>query len=196
MSDEWRLRVGLDEEGSARELADRLEAFDLAHDLRTSFRDRVVVTRDGRDVFCYADTREQAEAVERAIRSLAADHHWRLTYELRRWHPTAEQWEDPDKPLPDTDAGRTAERAELIEDEREESGARGYPDFEVRVRCPSSGDAEKLAEKLGAEGIPSVHRWQFVVLGAADEDSPSRKHHHGRGKRGGGCQRRSGGDAV
>ncbi len=60
MSDDWRLRVLLDQEGHARELAERLGAFDAQHDLKSSFSDRVIVSRDGREVFCYADTREQA----------------------------------------------------------------------------------------------------------------------------------------
>jgi hypothetical protein len=171
MSDDWRVRVDLAGADQARELADRLAAFDLSHDLQKSFGDRVVVSRDEAEVFCYADTREQAEAAERAIRSLANEHQWQLTSELTRWHPTAEAWEDPDTPLPQTDAELAAERAELMQQEREESLAQGYPDFEVRVRCPSRQDAERLAVSLRAEGIPSVHRWQFVVLGAPDEDS-------------------------
>ena len=171
MSDDWRLRVDLHDERSARELTDRLRNFDLAHDLRTSFGDRVVVSRDGAEVFCYADTREQVEAAEQAIRAVAAEHHWQFESELQRWHATAEEWEDPDTPLASTDAERKAERAELMESEREESKAQGYPEFEVRVRCPSRRDAKRLAERLAEEGIPSVHRWQFVVLGASDEDS-------------------------
>ena len=55
--------------------------------------------------------------------------------------------------------------------EDEESREQGFPDFEVRVRCRSRHDAQQLAERLQAEGIPSVHRWEFVVLGAPDEDA-------------------------
>jgi len=58
-----------------------------------------------------------------------------------------------------------------MESEREESRTQGYPDFEVRVKCPSRHDAEALAARLRDEGIPSVHRWEFVVLGANDEDA-------------------------
>jgi hypothetical protein len=171
MNDEWRLRVDVREEGRARKLTDRLEARELEHDLRTSLHDRVVVSRDGPEVFCYAGTRDQAEAAERAIRSLADRHDWHLDSQLQRWHPTAEEWEDPDTPLPQTDAERSAEHAELISDERLQSQEQGYADFEVRVRCPSQSDAQQLAQRLGAEGIPTVQRWEFVVLGAADEDS-------------------------
>jgi hypothetical protein len=171
MSDDWRLRIDLADETQARELADRLAGFEGEHELKTSFGDRVVVSRDGREVFCYADTREQAEAAERAIRSIAEERGWQLTTELRRWHPDAEEWEDPDQPLPRTEAERSAEHEELVQSEREESATQGFPEFEVRVRCRSRHDAQQLAERLTREGIPNVHRWQFVVIGAEDEDS-------------------------
>jgi hypothetical protein len=171
MSDDWRLQVVLGEEAQARELAQRLAAFDSEHDLKTSFGDRVIVSRDGREVFCYADTRQQAEAAERAVRLLAAEQRWEATAELRHWHPLAEEWEDPDQPLPDTDAERSAEHAELVEHERDESLDQGFPDFEVRVRCPTRHDAQSLAERLRSEGIRNVHRWHFVVIGATDEDT-------------------------
>lgn len=171
MSEDWRLRIELDNEDHASRLAERLSKFDLPHDLQTSFRDRVVVSHDGNEVFCYADTREQAEAAERAIRSLAAEQQWQVTSELRRWHSLAEQWEDPDEPLPQTDAERAHEHAELMQAERDESQAQGFADFEVRVKCSSRHAAAQLAERLRAEGIQCVQRWQFLVVGAADEDS-------------------------
>jgi hypothetical protein len=171
VTDDWRLRIVLAEEVQARELAELLAAFDAEHDLKTTFNERVVVSRDGPEVFCYTDTREQAEAAERAIRSLAADQHWQVTAELRRWHPVAEEWEDPDQPLPRTDAELAAERAEVMQSERAESLAQGFPDFEVRVRCRSHRDARQLADRLRAEGIDTVQRWEFVVLGVPDEDS-------------------------
>lgn len=171
MSDDWRLRIELADEKAAADLTERLSKFDLPHDLQASYRDRVVVSHDGSEVFCYTDTREQAEAAERAISSLASERGWHLAPELRRWHPAAERWEDPDAPLPDTDAARAAERAELMQSERQESLDQGFPDFEVRVKCDSRHEAEQLAERLRGEGIRCVHRWEFVVAAAPDEDS-------------------------
>lgn len=171
MSDDWRLRVDLHEEASAHRLTEHLEARELEHDLEASFHDRIVVSRDGSEIFCYAGTREQAEQAEKLIRSLAEQHDLDLEAELKRWHPSEERWEDPDKPLPDSDAGRASERATLIEDERREAVARGYPEFEVRVECPSHHDAMQLVEKLRGEGLPSVHRWKYLLVGALDEDS-------------------------
>jgi hypothetical protein len=171
MDDDWRLRVDLHDEQAAKQLVDRLESFDLAHELDTSFRHRVVVSRDGPEVFCYAATRAQAAATEAAIRALAAKHGWTPEFELRRWHPNAEDWEDPDKPLPGSESESEAERAALMEREREESAAQGFPEYEVRVRCASREDATALAQRLRAEGLPTVQRGEFLVLGAADEDS-------------------------
>ena len=59
----------------------------------------------------------------------------------------------------------------MMGQDREESTDQGFAEFEVRVKCPHHHDARALAKRLADEGIPNVHRWQFVVIGAADEDS-------------------------
>jgi hypothetical protein len=41
----------------------------------------------------------------------------------------------------------------------------------VRIDLPSHKEARELVERLDAEGLRSVHRWKYVLLGAADEDS-------------------------
>ncbi|HUO71862.1 MAG TPA: hypothetical protein VMU39_13890 [Solirubrobacteraceae bacterium] len=171
MAEDWRLRVQFEHETAAQKLTTRLQARDLEHDLESSFHDRVVVSRDGPIVFCYANSRDQAEAAQRAIEKLKQEHGWTIEIDLERWHPLAERWEAPDAELPDTPAERQQEHAELIESEREESREQKFPMFEVRVQCESHRDAEQLAEKLAAEGIPTVHRSQFVVAGADDEDA-------------------------
>jgi septum formation inhibitor MinC len=171
MNDDWRLRVDVHEEGTARELTQRLEAFDLAHELRTEFADRVIVSRDGQEVFCYSATREQVEAARKAIVELAGQHGWDVQFALHRWHPAAERWEDPEEPLPSTGQEVAAEHAEVTAQEREESAEQGYPDYEVRVKCASRADAAALAERLRTEGFRIVHRGEFIVLGATDEES-------------------------
>ena len=171
MNDDWRLRVDLPDAGTAHRLTDRLESFDLDHELGTSYSDRVIVSRDEREVFCYAGTRAHAEAVQNLIHSLAGGQGWNPVFELRHWHPEAEEWEDPDEPLPGSTAESAAERAELMERERSESAHQRYPDFEVRVRCRSRGDAVRLAKRLRDEGLATVQRGEFIVLGAPDEDS-------------------------
>ena len=171
MNDDWRLRIELADAADATALGERLDASELEHDLETAFHDRVIVSVDGREVFCYAAAREQAERAEQLVRSLAEQHHWTMNTELRHWHPSAEEWEDPDKPLPASDAERVAERAELMARERSEAAAQGYPEFEVRVNCHSHRDTLRLAERLRAEGLQTVHRWRYLIVSASDEDS-------------------------
>ena len=173
MNDDWRLRITVRDDGTAAALSERIEGIEVESELLGSFHDRIVVSRDGPEVFCYAGTREQAEAAEKEIRELAASHGWdgEIEFELKRWHPEEESWEDPDVPLPETGADHDAERAALIEKERKEAQERGYPEFEVRIDCPSHRDAVEFAEKLRGEGLHSVHRFKYVLVGALDEDS-------------------------
>ncbi len=148
-----------------------MEATELEHDLKSAFENKVAVSRDGAEVFCYAETREQAEQVGTLIAQLAEKGGWQIETELRRWHPASEEWEDPDEALPDTDAARAAEHAERIRNEREESADRGYAEFEVRVQCPSHHVARELGEQLRGEGLELVQRWKYLLVGAADEDA-------------------------
>ena len=171
MSEDWRLRVDLHEPGHALELTRNMEATELEHDLQSAFHDAVAVSRDGPEVFCYAESREQAESARELIATLAARNGWEIETELRRWHPSAEEWVDPDQPLPETDAARAAEHAELIRNEREESEARGYPEYEVRMQCASHHDAVRLADRLRGEGFAPVQRWKYLLIGAGDEDA-------------------------
>ncbi len=171
MNDDWRLRIDLGDGHRARELTDELRAHTLQEDSQRSLQDRLIVSADEGEVFCYTGTREQAERASTMIETLAANHSWPAQVELRHWHPTAERWEEPDVPLPDDDATRAAERRQRIEQERVDSAAQGYPEFEVRVQCTSHGDASALADRLRDEGIPVVSRWRAVLVGALDEDS-------------------------
>lgn len=171
MAEDWRLTVRFEQEAGARELAKRLHAPEVEHDLETSFHDRVVVSRDGSTVFGYANTRGQAEAAQRVIETLAREHGWSVTMDFERWHPVAERWEQPGPELPKTPAEQQEEHAELIQSELDESRKQGFPMFEVRVKCESHRDAQRLAQNLRAEGIPTAQRWEFVVAGADDEDT-------------------------
>jgi len=171
LNDDWRLQVDFEEEHLVGHLIDRLEAVELEHDLSAAYEDRVIVSHDGDRVFLYAGTREQAEAAEAHIEQLATQHEWPIEVDLRRWHPAAEDWEDPDAPLPETDAERKTEHETLIAAERSEEQEKGYPEFEVRMDFPSRHDAAGTAEKLRAEGVPTVHRAKYLLAGTADEDS-------------------------
>jgi hypothetical protein len=168
VSDDWRLRTDLRDDGAAFKLTELLEKSE--HELEGDFDDRVAVSRDGGEVFCYTGTRALAERVEVLVRSLASENGWEIETDLKRWHPVAEEWEDPDKPLP-TGRDEASEHAELIEREREEAAERGYAEFEVRVELPSYRDAAAFVEKLREEGVPYLRRWKYVLVGATDEDT-------------------------
>jgi hypothetical protein len=171
MNDEWRLQVDPHDPSHTEQLKDRLEAHELEHDLSSAFQDRIIVSRDGARLFVYAGSREQVEGARDLIGKLAERHGWRLDLDLRCWHPAAEEWEDPDRPLPDGADAERAERADLMARERKQAEERGYPEFEVRIDLGSHHDAASFAKRLQDEGIPTVHRWRFVLVGAADEDS-------------------------
>ena len=174
MSDDWRLHIDLHDEGFAHRLGESLQAEELEHDLERSFADKVVVSVDGNDVFCYAGTREQAEAAGRLIEKLIADQQWKADVELTHWHPTAERWEPADEPEPTGPQDEADERAERVADERAESAKKGYPEYEVRVQCGSRHDARHLVKRLEAESIPAMHRWSVVLIGANDSETAER----------------------
>ncbi len=173
MSDDWRLRVHLSEGGHGRMLAESLEAMTLEHELQLALPDRVAVSHDEDDVFVYAASREDTERARELVGRLAAEKGWQVDAQLARWHAVAEEWEDPDKPLPSSPGELAEEHAELIEQEREESEEQGYPEFEVRVHCRSRGEAIELQERLRSEAIPSLRRWHYLLIGADDEDTAS-----------------------
>lgn len=171
MNDEWRLQIDPQDQSHARALTERLEARELEHDLSDAFHDRVIVSRDDERLFLYAGSRDQAESAHDLLLSLAQQHGWSLDLELKRWHPAAEEWEDPDKPLPDSEEAQNAEHEALIAAEGKQTEERGYPEFDVRIDLPSYHDALHLAEKLRGEGLLPVHRWKYVLIGATDEDN-------------------------
>lgn len=171
MSDDWRLRIRVHDPDHAAQMAEQMAAWGLQDELEAAFQDRVAISGESGELFCYTATRDQAETVQQRIRSVAAEKGWQADVELARWHPAAEEWEDPDKPLPASEGDLAAEHEELIRREREEAEEQGYPDFEVRVQCRSRSDAIALAERLRAEGIPSLRRWRYLLVGAADEDA-------------------------
>jgi hypothetical protein len=171
MNDDWRLHIDLHDDGFAHRLGETLQAEELEHDLERAFHDKVVVSVDGGDVFCYAGSRAQSEAVQRLIEKLIADQGWQADVELLHWHPLAERWEPADDPGPVDPEHAAAEHAERIADERAESAEQGYPEYEVRIQARSRGDARDLVQKLEDEQIAAIHRWSVVLVGADDSDA-------------------------
>jgi hypothetical protein len=171
MNDEWRLQIDILDDARATKLGEHLGARELEHDLSESFEDRVIVSRDGTRLFLYAGSREQVEAAGAVVEKIAAENEWEVESRLRRWHPSAEDWENPDEPLPASDAAALDEHEALIASERGHSERSGEPEYEVRVDLPSHREAVEFAKRLEAEGIPAVRRWKYLVVGATDEDS-------------------------
>jgi hypothetical protein len=170
VNDDWRLQVGVHDPEHIHQMVEQLEARELEHDLSTEFADRVIVSRDDATVFLYAGSREQIEAARDVVAGLGERHGWPLSVDLKRWHQIAEDWEDPDKPPPSSDAEKAAEHEALMSAERQQSEQTGQPEYEVRIDLPSRHEAVHFAERLRNEGIPVVRRWKFVLVGAASED--------------------------
>ena len=173
-SDDWRVRVTFDSASGAHDLSRRLEAMRVARDERARLGNRVVVTVDGPQLFIYAATERDARLAEQiAHGDLQADH-WPASVELTRWHEVAQDWEPADRPLPQTDEDRAAERARLMARQDEESVEQGFPDWEVRVELPSHREARELGARLEREGVPYIRRWRYVVVSANNEDAAHR----------------------
>jgi hypothetical protein len=189
MSDDWRLRVTLSGPGPADKLASQLHQGDLEHTLASGPGDRVIVSRDDNEVFLYAQSRDQLERARLAIENSRAA--GQVRSQLRRWHPVAEEWEDPDAPLPSDDPGVAAEHAERIAEERQESRELtrelGAPEWEVRVECRSHRDTVALAERLHGEGLQPLRRWRYLLVGAVDEDTARELADRLTGEAGAGC---------
>jgi hypothetical protein len=170
MNDDWRVQVDFVAESTADALHDRLQARELEHDLSVAFHDRVIVSRNGTTIFLYAGDREQAERAQALVEGLMAEHDEEGTIDLSHWHPLAQEWRPPDEPLPDDAEAEVAEHAVRIARERKETEETGEAEYEVRIDLPSRHEAEQFAEQLRDEGLPTVHRWKYVLIGTADED--------------------------
>jgi hypothetical protein len=171
MNDDWRIEVHFGDAKHIESLIEQLDARKLEHELSAAFHDRVIVSREEDKVFLYAGEREQAEAARDQVLALAQKHDWKLDVDLEHWHPVAEEWEDPDVPLPSGDAAMKAEHQEMIAAERRQTEKSGHPEYEVRVDLPSFHEASRFADTLRSEGLPVVHRWRYLLVGVPDEDS-------------------------
>jgi hypothetical protein len=168
---DWRLRVQLTGDDRARHLAEALHALELNRDAKGRLGGRIVGSRDGGEVFLYADTEEAGLEAERVVRAELEHEGWEAQISLDRWHPVEERWEDAAQPVPETDREREAEHAALMAQERRETEERGYGEFEVRVDLPSWRAATDLSKRLDEENLPHVRRWSYVLLGAVNEDA-------------------------
>jgi hypothetical protein len=158
MSDNWRIRIELPDEGNAGTLLDRLgldlgsdEAKRLAKELEGH---RLAVSRDDDVIFVYAESQAQAEQARRIVEAELADESIAAEVQVERWLPHEERW-----------SGEPPQ-----ETWEEEEVRRGYAPWEVRVERDSHAEAEELADKLEQEGYDVVHRWRYLIVGAASEE--------------------------
>jgi hypothetical protein len=171
MAEDWRVTVGLDEEGHSDRLLAALHARDVEGDARKQLGDRVAVSGDDNQLFLYADTERAAHQAEQIVGQLLAAHKIKGTFKLDRWHHEEEEWEEASVPLPSTAAEKRAEHERLEQQEVADARATGLAQWEVRIELDSHHDAVALAEQLRQEGFDHVvRRWKYLLVGTADED--------------------------
>lgn len=160
--EDFRVEGTLPDDEHAQALSDDLRAATLGVDGLAG----VMVTRDGRHVFLYADTEAQARRAEELVRRLAPSAEVAVT----RWHPLEEAWKDISIPLPTTPEEEAAELAAREAAEREEAAEEGEYDWNVVVHLPSRGEAAEVARALAAEGLAVKRRWRYLVVGVLTEE--------------------------
>ena len=101
-------------------------------------------------IFLYAGTETAARDAERIALDVLDQHGIAAESALHRWHPIEEQWENPDVPVPQTEAERQAEHQRLEDTETAESLATG--------------------KSSGMSGLSSA-RTQAITLACTDEAS-------------------------
>ena len=156
-ADDYRIRIQLDE-AEAGSLLERLgsglsgEAADLAADLEAR---RLVVSRDGDDLFVYAASYPEAENARSVIQAELRDNEIAaVTGPVERWLDEDDRWSDE----PPTETWE------------EEAIERGYAPWEVRVGMASHGDARDLADRLEQEGFAVERRWRYIIVGTASKE--------------------------
>lgn len=168
--DDWRVTVTLADEADVKQAVQSVREHEVEADIRRRLGDRIAVSADGPSIFIYAGTEEAAREADRVVREVLAQRQLTASFALDHWHPVEQEWEDASVPLPQTAEQRQAEHDRRIADETRESLATGDAEWEVIVELPSRHEAVKLAKQLEAEGRSVVRRWNFVFVGANNED--------------------------
>jgi hypothetical protein len=159
MSDDWRIRIELPEEGHAESLLGRLgldlgsdEAKHLAKELEGR---RLAVSQDDNELFVYASSAAEAERARKIVEAELSDEGIEArTSAVERWLPDEERW--------------TGEPPQ--ETWEEEEVDRGYAPWEVRVERETHAEADELADELESEGYDVVRRWRYLIVGTASEE--------------------------
>jgi hypothetical protein len=155
--DDFRIKIELDDE-HASGLLDRLglelddEAGELARELEQR---RLVVSRDGEELFVYSASPAEAESARSVIQALLRDLGIAaVTGPVEHWLENEDRWDDEPP-------GETWEEEEL---------EHGHAPWEVRVELPSHAAARELADTLEQEGYSVERRWRYLIVGASSEE--------------------------
>jgi hypothetical protein len=170
VADDWRLTIAMPEEEHGLRIAQRLHAHEVEDDVRDRLGGAVSVSREGSDLFVYADTEGQAREAEAVVREVLAAEGLEADITLDRWHPLELAWEDASVPLPSTQEDIAEEEARRADAEAAESLAEDAAQWEVRLDVGDHGEAVRLAERLEAEGLPVTRRWTHLIVGAVNRE--------------------------
>jgi hypothetical protein len=156
--DDYRIKIEIDDE-QAGGLLETLglalgdEAGELAQELE---KRRLVVSRDGDELFVYAASRDEAEKARSIVQAQLGDLDVAaVTGPVERWLDGEERWDS--EPAGD-------------ETWEEDAVERGVAPWEVRVECPSHAQARDLADKLEQDGHSVERRWRYLIVGAATKE--------------------------
>lgn len=152
-NEDWRIRIELEPRDDRVDFVERLkgglghEAAELA---KTLAGDRLVVSRDGDELFVYASSKVQAGRAHEVIEAELRRHGFEARVSrVEHWLEHEERWDDEPK-------DETWEQEEVEQ---------GWAPWEVRVGCNSHHEAIALAEKLESEGFRPVRRWRYLIVG-------------------------------
>jgi hypothetical protein len=168
--EDWRVTVTLPDERHVQRVTQAVHEHEVEQDVRQRLGHRIAVSADGPHVFLYAGTEAAAREAERVLRQVLGQHQLTAEFAVDRWHPIEQEWADASVPLPQTAEQQEAERQRRVDDDTQESLATGRADWEVRVELGSRHEAVQLARRLESEGRQVTRRWQYVVVGANNED--------------------------
>ena len=169
-SDDWRVTISVTGQAHAGQAQPPASLRQVEEDIRRQVGRAIAVGAGDTQIFLYAGDESAARDADRVARDVLAGHGIAAESAVHRWHPIEERWEDPDVPMPRTEAERQAEHQRLLDAETAESQATGIPQWDVRVELRSHRQAVTLAHKLQSEGRGVVRRWKFLIVGASNED--------------------------
>ena len=170
MAEDWRVTVTPADASGVAPLLQVLRDHRADHELEVPAGERVAVSAADDRVIIYADTRWSAESAETLVGELAAENGLDVGFQLDRWHPEEERWEDARAALPSTATEHEAEHERREADEAEDSEETGIADWDVRVEFRTHHEAVEFADREEENGRPVVRRWKFVLIGVNDED--------------------------